>query len=98
MARPKSDVPHVPVKIRVNIGLMDRLTALAYLRDVTVPKLLAGIMEDTLANLPDPYGYELHDMTETYALTKNSNVHLSANRMNIYICPQVNETMKDMAP
>ena len=55
MARPKGEVQRVPVKMRVNIGLMDRLEQLAAESGCSVPKLLARIMENALAELPPDY-------------------------------------------
>ena len=69
MARPRGPEQRTPVKMRVNIGLMDRLQQLATENRCSVPKLLSRIMEDALTDLPADY--ELHEMTETYTLTKN---------------------------
>lgn len=49
MARPKGPEQRVPVKMRVNIGLMDRLRQLAAENRYSVPKMLTVIMEETLA-------------------------------------------------
>lgn len=95
MGRPKGPEQRVPVKMRVNIGLMDRLERLAAENGCSVPKLLAWAMEDRLSALPPDY--ELHEMTETYTLTKNHAVHLSANRMNVYLLPGTQEAMQDLA-
>lgn len=95
MARPKGEVQRVPVKMRVNIGLMDRLEQLAAESDCSVPKLLARIMENALAELPPDY--ELHDLTEIYTLTKNHAVNLSSNRMNVYLLPGTQEAMLELA-
>ena len=89
MARPRGPEQRTPVKMRVNIGLMDRLQQLATENRCSVPKLLSRIMEDALADLPADY--ELHEMTETHAL------HLSANRMNVYLLPGVQESMLKLA-
>ena len=51
MARPKGPEQRVPVKMRVNIGLMDRLRQLAAENRYSVPKMLTVIMEETLADL-----------------------------------------------
>ena len=85
MARPKGPEQRVPVKMRVNIGLMDRLRQLAAENRYSVPKMLTVIMEETLADLPADY--ELHEMAEIYTLTKNHAVNLSSNRMNVYLLP-----------
>ena len=95
MARPKGEVQRVPVKMRVNIGLMDRLEQLAAESGCSVPKLLARIMENALAELPPDY--ELHDLTEIYTLTKNHAVNLSSNRMNVYLLPGTQEAMLELA-
>ena len=95
MARPRGPEQRVPVKMRINIGLMDRLQQLAAENRYSVPKMLAHIMEDTLADLPADY--ELHEMTETYTLTKNHALHLSANRMNVYFLPGTQEAMLQLA-
>ncbi len=47
MARPKGPEQRVPVKMRVNIGLMDRLRQLAAENRYSVPKMLTVIMEET---------------------------------------------------
>ena len=52
MARPKGPEQRVPVKMRVNIGLMDRLQQLATENRYSVPKMLTVIMEETLADRP----------------------------------------------
>ena len=75
MARPKGPEQRVPVKMRVNIGLMDRLQQLATENRYSVPKMLTVIMEETLADLPADY--ELHEMAEIYTLTKNHAVNLT---------------------
>ena len=95
MARPRGPEQRTPVKMWVNIGLMDRLQQLATENRCSVPKLLSRIMEDALADLPADY--ELHEMTETYTLTKNHALHLSANRMNVYLLPGVQESMLKLA-
>lgn len=95
MGRPKGPEQRVPVKMRVNIGLMERLERLAAERGCSVPKLVALIMEGQLSQLPPDY--ELHEMTETYTLTKNHAVHLSANRMNVYLLPGTQEAMLTLA-
>ena len=95
MARPKGEVQRVPVKMRVNIGLMDRLEQLAAESGCSVPKLLARIMENALAELPPDY--ELHDLTEIYTLTKNHAVNLCSNRMNVYLLPGTQEAMLELA-
>ena len=82
MARPKGPEQRVPVKMRVNIGLMDRLRQLAAENRYSVPKMLTVIMEETLADLPADY--ELHEMAEIYTLTKNHAVNL-ARRLNASI-------------
>ena len=66
MARPKGPEQRVPVKMRVNIGLMDRLQQLAAENRYSVPKMLTVIMEETLADLPADY--KLHEMAEIYTL------------------------------
>ena len=71
MARPKGPEQRVPVKMRVNIGLMDRLRQLAGENRYSVPKMLTVIMEETLADLPADY--ELHEMAEIY-LAKNTDI------------------------
>lgn len=45
MARLKGPEQRVPVKMRVNIGLMDRLRQLAAENRYSVPKMLTVIME-----------------------------------------------------
>ena len=47
MARPKGPEQRVPVKMRINIGLMDRLRQLAAENRYSVPKMLTVIMEET---------------------------------------------------
>lgn len=95
MARPRGPEQRTPVKMRVNIGLMDRLQQLAAENRYSVPKMLTVIMEETLAELsPD---YELHDLTEIYTLTKNHAVNLSSNRMNVYLLPGTQEAMLELA-
>ena len=91
MARPKGPEQRVPVKMRVNIGLMDRLQQLATENRYSVPKMLTVIMEETLAD------YELHEMAEIYTLTKNHAVNLSSNRMNVYLLPGTQEAMLELA-
>ena len=95
MARPKGPEQRVPVKLRVNIGLMDRLRQLAAENRYSVPKMLTVIMEETLADLPADY--ELHEMAEIYTLTKNHAVNLSSNRMNVYLLPGTQEAMLELA-
>ena len=95
MARPKGPEQRVPVKMRVNIGLMDRLRQLAAENRYSVPKMLTVIMEETLADLPADY--ELHEMAEIYTLTKNHAVNLSSNRMNVYLLPGTQEAMLELA-
>ena len=95
MARPKGPEQRVPVKMRVNIGLMDRLQQLAAENRYSVPKMLTVIMEETLADLPADY--ELHEMAEIYTLTKNHAVNLSSNRMNVYLLPGTQEAMLKLA-
>ena len=56
MARPKGPEQRVPVKMRVNIGLMDRLRQLAAENRYSVPKMLTVIMEETLGQTMDPLG------------------------------------------
>ena len=94
MARPKGPEQRVPVKMRVNIGLMDRLRQLAAENRYSVPKMLTVIMEETLADLPADY--ELHEMAEIYTLTKNHAVNLSSNRMNVYLLPGTQEAMLEL--
>lgn len=95
MARPKGPEQRVPVKMRVNIGLMDRLRQLAAENRYSVPKMLTVIMEETLTDLPADY--ELHEMAEVYTLTKNHAVNLSSNRMNVYLLPGTQEAMLELA-
>lgn len=95
MARPKGAVQRVPIKMRVNIGLMDRVGQLAAENGYSVPKMLTVIIEETLADLPGDY--ELHDLTEIYTLTKNHAVNLSSNRMNVYLLPGTQEAMLELA-
>ena len=95
MARPKGPVQRVPVKMRVNIGLSERLEQAAAESGCSVPKLLARIMEAAAADLPADY--ELHEMTETYTLTKNHALHLSGSRMNVYLLPEVRDAMLKQA-
>ena len=95
MARPKGPEQRVPVKMRVNIGLMDRLQQLAAENRYSVPKMLTVIMEETLTDLPADY--ELHEMAEVYTLTKNHAVNLSSNRMNVYLLPGTQEAMLELA-
>ena len=94
MARPKGPEQRVPVKMRVNIGLMDRLRQLAAENRYSVPKMLTVIMEETL---PISADYELHEMAEIYTLTKNHAVNLSSNRMNVYLLPGTQEAMLELA-
>ena len=82
MARPKGPEQRVPVKMRVNIGLMDRLQQLATENRYSVPKMLTVIMEE---------------MAEIYTLTKNHAVNLSSNRMNVYLLPGTQEAMLELA-
>ena len=91
MARPKGPEQRVPVKMRVNIGLMDRLRQLAAENRYSVPKMLT----ETLTDLPADY--ELHEMAEVYTLTKNHAVNLSSNRMNVYLLPGTQEAMLELA-
>ena len=95
MARPKGPVQRVPVKMRVNIGLAERLEQAAAESGCSVPKLISRIMEAATADLPAEY--ELHEMTETYTLTKNHALHLSGRRMNVYLLPEVRESMLKLA-
>lgn len=95
MARPKGPKQRLPVKMRVNIGLMDRLERLAAENGCSVPKMVARIMETALAELPEDY--ELHEMAEVYTLTKNHAVRLSGNRMNVYLLPGTQEAMLSLA-
>ena len=87
MARPKGPEQRVPVKMRVNIGLMDRLQQLATENRYSVPKMLTDL----------PADYELHEMAEIYTLTKNHAVNLSSNRMNVYLLPGTQEAMLELA-
>ena len=61
MARPKGPEQRVPVKMRVNIGLMD----------------LTVIMEETLADLPADYELhemaEIYTLTKNHAVNLSSN-------------------------
>ena len=88
MARPKGPEQRVPVKMRVNIGLMDRLRQLAAENRYSVPKMLTADL---------PADYELHEMAEIYTLTKNHAVNLSSNRMNVYLLPGTQEAMLELA-
>ena len=81
MARPKGPEQRVPVKMRVNIGLMDRLRQLAAENRYSVPKMLTVIMEETLADLPADY--ELHEIAEIYTLTKNQSQFQSDERISV---------------
>ena len=62
MARPKGPEQRVPVKMRVNIGLMDRLQQLA---------------AETLADLPADYELhemaEIYTLTKNHAVNLSSN-------------------------
>ena len=51
MARPKGPEQRVPVKMRVNIGLMDRLRQLAAENRYSVPKMLTVIMQTCLRTM-----------------------------------------------
>ena len=95
MARPKGPEQRTPVKMRVNVGLMERLEALAKDRGYSVPKLLSRIMEETVAELPPDY--QLHEMTDIYTLTKNHALDLSGGRMNVYLLPGTQEAMVELA-
>ena len=93
MARPKGAVQRLPVKMRVNVGLMDRVEALAKQQGCSVPKLLSRVMEQGQLSP----GYQLHEMTDIYTLTKNHALHLSGNRMNVYLLPGIQEAMAEQA-
>ena len=54
MARPRGPEQRAPVKMRVNVGLMERLEALAKDHGCSVPKLLSRIMEEAVAELLYP--------------------------------------------
>lgn len=97
MARPRNEIPTVRVKFKVNIVLLEKIEQQADAWDLTVPKMLGKIFTESLEEILNDDDYELHDMTETYVLTNNSNVHFGSRRITVFLQEPLQQRIQNLA-